>query len=61
MIQIPDITLCSPEAVGLVADDLRFVVQALHGAVVDGHPEIVHQIILMAPEHPGKLPHGLEA
>ena len=32
-----------------MADDLRLVVQAFDGAVVDRHFEVVQDVILMAP------------
>jgi uncharacterized membrane protein YgcG len=41
----PDIALCSPESVCLVTDDLRLVVQSLHGAIVDGHTDAEDKII----------------
>ena len=43
-----------------MAGDLGLVVETLNGAIVDGHPKIVHQVILMAAQHPGELPHGFE-
>ena len=60
MVKVADVVLCSPESVCLVADDLGLVVETLNGAIVDGHPEIVHQVLLMASQHPGELPHGFE-
>ncbi len=60
MIQVPDIAFGRPESICLVADYLCLVVQSFHSTVVDGHAEIVHQAILVASEHPGKVPHGFE-
>ena len=60
MIQVPDIAFGRPESICLVADHLCLVVQSFHSTVVDGHAEIVHQAILVASEHPGKVPHGFE-
>lgn len=44
-----------------MADDLGLVVEPFDGAIVDRHPEVVHQVALVAAQHPGELAHGLKA
>ena len=48
MIEISAKALGRPESICLVADYLCLVIESFHGAIVDGHAEIVHQAILMA-------------
>ena len=58
VVQVPDIVLCSSESIGFMADDLGLVVEPFDGAIVDRHPEVVHQVALVAAQHPGELAHG---
>ena len=36
-------------------DELGFVVQAFNGTVVDGHAEVVEDVLLVAAQHPGEV------
>ncbi len=38
-----------------MADDLGFVIEALDGAVTDGHMKPCKDVFFMASNHPGKL------
>ena len=55
MVEIPDVGRGGTESIRLVDNQLRFVVQSFDGAVVDGHPEVVEDVVLMAANHPGEL------
>ena len=43
-----------------MTDDLGLIVEAFHRTVIDGHLEIIEDVILMATNHPCKLTHGLK-
>ncbi len=58
MIEVADVDFCCAKSIGLVADNLGLVIEALNRSVMDGHREVVHQIILVAAQHPGEIPHG---
>ncbi len=60
MIEVPYIALGRPESISLVANHLCLVVQSLLGTVVDGHSEIVHQVILVASKQSGEIAHRFE-
>ena len=38
-------------------DELRLVIQAFDGAVVDGHPEVIEDVGFVPAEYPGKVAH----
>ena len=61
VIQVPDITPRSPEPISLVADYLRLIVQSFRSAIADGHSEMVHQVVLVVLQHPGKITHWFQA
>ena len=60
MIEVSDIVRSRSEPVSLVNNDLGFVVESFHRAIVDGRVEIIEQVILSAPKHPGKVAHWLQ-
>ena len=60
MIEVSDVIPCRTESIRLVDDELRLVVQPLDGTVVDGHLEVVEDVVLMATHHPGEVTHRLE-
>ena len=41
VVEVADVILWSAESVGIVADRLCLVVEALHSTVPDGHVEVV--------------------
>jgi len=41
VVEVADVVLCSTESIGLVADHLCLVVEALHSTVADWHVEVV--------------------
>jgi hypothetical protein len=47
VIKVPDVIRRGAEAVGSMNDELRLVVQAFHGAVVDGRAEVVEDVPLV--------------
>ena len=55
VIEVADVIRCCPEAIGFMNDELRLVVQAFNGAVVDGHAEVVEDVLLVAAQHPGEV------
>ena len=60
MVEVADVVRCRAESVRLVDDELGLVVQSLDGAVVDGHLEVVEDVVFMTAHHPGKVTHRLE-
>ena len=55
MVEIPDLVRRGAESIRFVNDRLRFVNQSIDGAVVDQHPEVVEDVIFVAPQHPGEV------
>ena len=55
VIEVADVIRCCPEAIGFMNDELGFVVQAFNGTVVDGHAEVVEDVLLVAAQHPGEV------
>ena len=55
VIEVADVIRCCPEAIGCMNDELGFVVQAFNGTVVDGHAEVVEDVLLVAAQHPGEV------
>ena len=48
MVEVADVVRRCPETVSLVDDEFGFVVESLDGTVVDGHPEVVEDVVLVA-------------
>ena len=48
MIQIADIVRGGAKSIGFMYDELRFVVQALYGAVVNRNTKVVQNVFLMS-------------
>ena len=54
MVEISDVVRCRSESVGLMDDEFSFVVQPFDGAVIDGHPEVVEDVVFVATHHQAK-------
>ena len=61
MVEISDVVCSRSESVGLMDDELGFVVQAFDGAVVDGHPEVVEDVVFVATHQPGEVSYRRES
>jgi hypothetical protein len=61
VVEISDVVLCGAKSIGLVDNELCLVVQSFDGAVVDGHAEVVEDVVFMATHHPGEVAHWGEA
>ena len=48
VVEVADVVRCCPETVSPVDDEFGFVVESLDGTVVDWHPEVVEDAILVA-------------
>ena len=48
MVEISDVVLCSPESIRLMDNEFGFVVESFNGAVVDGHLEVVEEVVLVS-------------
>lgn len=57
---VSNIVLRGLESIGLVAYHLCLVVESLNSAVVNGHSEIVHQVVLASPEDSSEISHGIK-
>ena len=55
MVEISDVVLCSPESIRLMDNEFGFVVESFNGAVVDGHLEVVEEVVLVTTQHPSEV------
>ena len=61
MIQSEFEGLCRAITESSVADCLGFVVESFDGPVINPDFEVVEDVLLVAPEHPGEVPEGLQS
>lgn len=57
MVEVSDVVRCRSESVRFVDDELRFVVQSFHGAVVNRHAEVVQDVIFVTAHQPSEVSH----
>ena len=51
--------VCGAIAKGPMADGLGLIVECFYRTIIDWNLKVAEDVLLVAPYHPGEIPHGL--